>query len=63
MDQSKGDYYGIIRYSSGFGIPAVLVEHCCMDHDTWCVDSEEDLIQFGIQDAIAIARYLGLQHK
>lgn len=63
VDQSKGDYYGIIRYSSGFGIPAVLVEHCCMDHDTWCVDSEEDLIQFGIQDAIAIARYLGLQHK
>ena len=63
VDQSKGDYYGIIRYSSGFGIPAVLVEHCCMDHDTWCVDSEEDLIQFGIQDAIAIARYLGLPHK
>lgn len=62
-DQGQGDYYGIIRYSSAYGIPAVLVEHCHMDYDIWCVDSEEDLIQFGIQDAIAIARYLGLQHK
>ena len=63
LDTSMGDYYGIIRHSAGFGIPAVLVEHCHMDYDIWCIDSEEDLIQFGIQDAIAIARYLGLPHK
>ena len=62
-DKGQGDYYGIIRYSAGYGIPAVLVEHCHMDYDIWCVDSEEDLVQFGIQDAIAIARYLGLSHK
>ena len=62
-DSAQGDYYGIIRHSATFGIPAVLVEHCHMDYDIWCVDEEEDLIQFGIQDAIAIARYLGLEHK
>ena len=62
-DPSLGDWYGIVRHSASHGIPAVLMEHCCMDHDISFVDSDEDLYRFGVQDALAIAEYLGLERK
>ncbi|MBO5550952.1 MAG: N-acetylmuramoyl-L-alanine amidase [Lachnospiraceae bacterium] len=29
---NSGDYYGIIRYGVGLGIPTIIVEHCFMDN-------------------------------
>lgn len=58
-----GDYYGIIRESAARGIPAVILEHCHVDEerDAEYCDSEEDFIRFGIEDATAVAKYLGLK--
>lgn len=28
----NGDYYGIIRHCASYGIPAIIVEHCFIDH-------------------------------
>lgn len=60
---NRGDYYGIIRESASRGIPAVILEHCHVDEErdaSFC-DSEEDLIQFGRDDATAVAKYFGLK--
>lgn len=61
----NGDYYGIIRESADRGIPAVILEHCHVDeeHDAPFCDSEEDLIQFGRDDATAVAKYFGLKSE
>lgn len=61
----KGDYYGIIRESVERKIPAVIIEHCCVDNenDTDYCDSDEDLKNFGITDATAVARYFGLSSR
>lgn len=61
----NGDYYGIIRESAERGIPAVILEHCHVDeeHDAPFCDSEEDLIQFGRDDATAVAKYFGLKSE
>lgn len=61
----NGDYYGIIRESAARGIPAVILEHCHVDeeHDAPFCDSEEDLIQFGRDDATAVAKYFGLKSE
>lgn len=61
----KGDYYGIIRESADRGIPAVILEHCHVDEERdapFCA-SEEDLIQFGRDDATAVAKYFGLKSE
>ena len=29
---NSGDYYGIIRYGVGLGVPTIIVEHCFMDN-------------------------------
>ena len=61
---SKGkDYYGVIRESVTLGIPAIIVEHCHVDHphDNGFCDSEEELKAFGVADAHAIAKYFGLK--
>ena len=61
---SKGnDYYGIIRESVELGIPAIIVEHCHVDHknDNIFCDSEEELKAFGKADARAVAKYFGLK--
>lgn len=57
------DYYGIIRFANARDIPAVILEHCHVDEerDTGFCDSEEDLIQFGKDDATAVAKYFGLK--
>lgn len=59
----NGDYYGIIRESAARGIPAAILEHCHVDEerDAPFCDSEEDLIQFGRDDATAVAKYFGLK--
>lgn len=59
----NGDYYGILRYCKEFEIPAALIEHCHIDHETdvgFC-DEEEDLIAFGVADATSVAKYFRLK--
>lgn len=59
------DYYGILRFCEEYDIPAALIEHCHIDHETdvgFC-DSEEDLIAFGIADATSVAKYFGLKSE
>ncbi len=59
----RGEYYAIIRETVALDIPAAIIEHCHVDEDRdrgYC-DSEEDLIQFGKNDATAIAKYFGLK--
>ncbi len=56
------DYYGILREAAYYGIPAVIIEHCHMDHPNdrpWC-DDDADNLTFGHIDATAVARYFGL---
>lgn len=57
------EYYGIIRETAALEIPAVILEHCHVDElrDWGFCDSQEDLIQFGKEDATAVAKYLGLK--
>ncbi len=59
------DYYGILRYctSDEVAIPAVLIEHCHLDNEKdkgFYQKSEEQLWEFGRQDALAVAKYFGL---
>lgn len=62
LNDSGEDYYGIIRYSSEMDIPALVVEHCYMDEmgDYGEVDSEDELKNIGISDALAVADFCGL---
>ena len=63
---SKGtDYYGIIRQCSLRDIPAIIVEHCHVDHinDVANIQSQSKLKEFGVCDATAVARYFGLEKK
>ncbi len=60
---SKGtDYYGIIKQCALRNIPAIIVEHCHVDHinDVANIQSQNKLQEFGICDATAVARYFGL---
>ena len=61
---SKGnDYYGILREAVSRDVPAIIVEHCHVDHerDVGFCDSSEDLEAFGRADARAVAKYFGLK--
>ena len=61
---NKGtDYYGIIRQNAELGIPAVIIEHCHVDHeeDMGYCDADSKLIEFGQKDATAVAKYFGLK--
>lgn len=63
---SKGnDYYGIIRSARTYDIPAVIIEHCHMDHikDNFHLSSESRIRQFGYQDAISVAKYFKLRSE
>lgn len=57
------DYYGIIREAAELSVPAIIVEHCHVDHpqDSGFCDSTEELVAFGKADAHAIAKYFGLK--
>ena len=61
----EGDYYGIIRESVALDLPALIIEHCHVDNgrdESYC-DSDDDLKNFGIADATAVARYFGLSSR
>ena len=60
---SKGDYYGIIRNCTQYGIPSVIIEHCHLDHgvDVGFMRGQDPLVKFGYADAIAVAKYFGLK--
>lgn len=62
LETDGTDYYGVLRRGAEFDIPAVIIEHCHMDHeeDTKFLD-EEKLIQFGQMDAVAAAKFLQLK--
>lgn len=62
VGKSGNEYYGILRYASKFGVPAVIVEHCHLDQafDAEHFNSAEKLKQFGRSDATAVAKYFGL---
>lgn len=63
---SKGtDYYGIIKQCSLRDIPAVIVEHCHVDHinDVANIQSQSKLKALGVCDATAVARYFGLEKR
>lgn len=65
IGQKGTDYYGIIRNCTEYEIPSVIIEHCHLDEERDAVfcDTEEELIQFGIKDATAIAKYFGLKSE
>lgn len=63
LNESGIDYYGILRYSSSEEVPAVLIEHCHLDNENdkgFYQQSKEQLLEFGRQDALAVAKYFGL---
>lgn len=63
---SKGtDYYGIIKQCALRDIPAIIVEHCHVDHinDIANLQSQDKLKALGVCDATAAARYFGLEKK
>lgn len=65
LNEKGIDYYGILRYCSSekIGVPAVLIEHCHLDNEKdkgFYTRGEEQLKEFGRQDALAAAKYLGL---
>lgn len=59
------DYYGILRYCSSedVQVPVVLIEHCHLDNEKdkgFYQQSDEQIKEFGRQDALAVAKYFGL---
>lgn len=57
-DGSLADYYGVIRRSKEYGIPAVIVEHAFLNNaqDAAFLSSEDNLEKLGIADAVGIAQ-------
>ena len=62
VGKTGNDYYGIIRQCGLVNIPAIIVEHCYVDHayDVINLQSNETLREFGERDARAVAKYFGL---
>lgn len=61
---SRGtDYYGVIRASHARNIPCVIIEHCYLDHanDIPLTATQEQIVQFGVTDAISAAKYFHLK--
>ncbi|MBU5429199.1 GBS Bsp-like repeat-containing protein [Kineothrix sp. MSJ-39] len=56
-DGSLADYYGVIRRSKLYGIPAVIVEHAYVNNpsDAAFLSSEDNLKKLGVADALGIA--------
>ena len=65
LGKEGDDYYGIIRNSALYNIPAIIVEHCHVDHpyDIPYLNHEEILREFGYRNADAVARYFSLAMK
>lgn len=76
-DGTRGDYYGIIRYSmkgvvdgpganiqNGEGIPAILVEHCYIQNgDEKYINNENGIKNLAKADCNALVEYYGLRLK
>lgn len=64
QDKKGGEYYGILKYSQQYNIPAVIIEHCHLDEERdsefW---NEDAYINFGIADADCVAKYFGLSSQ
>ena len=65
LNDEGDNYYGIIRESEKLDIPCVLVEHCHVDNynDDKYYETDKKLEEFGIMDAEAVAKFLGLKSK
>lgn len=65
LNEDGDNYYGIIRESEKLDIPCVLVEHCHLDNanDDGYYETDKKLEEFGVLDAEAVAKYLGLKSK
>lgn len=65
LNDKGTDYYGIIRHSTEYGFPCVLIEHCHLDqeNDKPFYDHNEKLKDFGKLDAEAVAKYYGLKSE
>ncbi len=61
-DGSLADYYGVIRRSKEYGIPAVIVEHAFLNNaqDAAFLQDEKNIKKLGIADALGIAQAYGL---
>lgn len=59
------DYYGMIRNTVAYGIPAILVEHAYVSsaYDARFLTNEASLVAMGQADAKAIAKYFALTPK
>lgn len=61
LDTDGSEYYGILKYSREFNIPAVIIEHCHFDEERdsqfWNYDS---YVKFGEVDADCVAKYFRL---
>lgn len=61
QDKKGGEYYGILKYSQEYNIPAVIIEHCHLDEERdsafWNTEAYRN---FGINDADCVAKYYGL---
>ncbi len=64
-DGTPMDGYLMLRLTAEQGIPATIIEHCYIDNrkDRQYWNTDEKLESFGIGDAKAIARFLGLSAK
>ena len=65
LNEEGTDYYGVIRESVALGVPAVIIEHCHVDepNDIPYCETEEDWINLGKADALAVAKYFGLSSQ
>ena len=65
LNDDGDNYYGIIRESEKLDIPCVLVEHCHLDNvnDKGYFETDKKLEEFGVLDAEAVAKFLGLKSK
>ncbi len=63
LNDKGTDYYGILRHSVERDFPCVLIEHCHLDqeNDDPFYDHGDKLIDLGILDATAAARYFRLR--
>lgn len=62
LGKDGGEYYGILKYSREFKIPAVIIEHCHLDEERdsffW---NEDSYRKFGEIDADSVAKYFHLK--
>lgn len=63
LNSRGSDYYGVIRASHARKIPCVIIEHCYLDNgnDNPLVATQEQMVRFGVTDAISVAKYFHLK--